>query len=90
MTEGAIREALAALGVDAAGVVGVLDPPRERVYESLRAGWLADKRMPPIARIADECGVAQSTVSHALDQLMREGRVLFVRRGVWVPVTARE
>lgn len=81
MTSSAIVEALRALGV----TEDVSEPARERLLVALRRRWVEDKAMPSLVSLARELGIGAATVSKCLDTLRNEGRVLFVRRGVWVP-----
>lgn len=80
-----VADDLRALGLDPTSIARALEAPRDRVYRALVKGWRELHAMPRIGAIAAECGIADSTVSHALDELERAGRVRKVRAGVWVP-----
>lgn len=80
-----VADDLRALGLDPAAIARALEAPRDRVYRSLVKGWRELHAMPRIRVIAEECGIADSTVSKIFDELLRAGRVRKVRDGVWVP-----
>lgn len=74
-----IARQLAALGV-------VRNPSLEdRVYDALVAGWRSLGKAPKLSDIAVQIGSPATSVNGALRRLQAKGRVLWSKRGEWVP-----
>ena len=59
--------------------------PDGKVYELYVAQWRELKRCPKHHDMAMELGITGSTLDGALNRLARDGRMIHVRRGVWLP-----
>lgn len=57
------------------------------VYEKLVVHWKKHKTNPTVQELAKASGKDQSAVHNALAQLIDDGKVVRVRRGVYVPLS---
>jgi DNA-binding MarR family transcriptional regulator len=56
-----------------------------RIVQALDAAWRLTKSPPKLDTLADQIGIGSSTLSDRLARLERAGRVIRLRRGVYVP-----
>jgi len=61
----------------------------EAIFCALVDGWKTNQKCPTATAIAGKLKLAPHHVTDVLGKLVAQGRVLRVRRGVWVPVVTR-
>ena len=63
---------------------------RQRVYDKLVSSWREQRSPPKPADMARALSMPPNTVCNCLMALVRAGRVIRLRRGVYIPVVPNE